>query len=170
LKKSKADRDLFNLVPRFEKSSLTKTAGKGPQKNDEPQTNLFQLNKKRALSPIVSFWQFFVRQAKAKNQLFIIGGILLLVILATSGLVSYQKRSAAAKRTQIEQAYQSLKTKVESAIKANELGDTKKAQSLLTEAQTDANNFPSSSYLFWICKKRSATPWKKYLIFSALIL
>jgi len=143
LKKSKKDRNLFGLVPKFEKST---TAGKAGGKNFP--TNLFEVNKKKSyLSPIASMFGFFKAQAKAKNQLFIIASILLLVLLITSGLISYQKRTATAKRTQIEQAYNSLKTKVESAIKANDLGDTAKAQSLLAEAQNDANNFPSSDYL-----------------------
>jgi hypothetical protein len=148
LRKNKADRDLFDLVPRFEKSGSAKIGGtKDSQQDNVPQINLFQLNKKKALSPVVKLFQFISQQAKAKNQLFMIAGILLLVILATSGLISYKQRTATAKKTQIEQAYESLKTKVESAIKANELGDTTKAQSLLSEANSDAKNFPSSSYL-----------------------
>ncbi|MDD5731568.1 MAG: hypothetical protein PHU42_01635 [Patescibacteria group bacterium] len=146
LRKSKADRELFGLVPELVKSAKT-NKDKKSERSDEPEVNLFQLQRKTAPSFISKIFKFIARQAKEKNQVFIIAGILLLVLLATSGLISYQKRSAAAKKTQIEQAYNSLKTKVESAIKANELGDSKKAQSLLTEAQSDAANFPSSSYL-----------------------
>lgn len=151
-RKSKADRDLFDLVPRFEKG---KKPGKAGSMIDErlrdPQARLFETGKKSFLGPIGKalggISVFIKKQAREKNQVFIIAGILLLVVLAASGLISYQKRSAAAKRAVIEQAYLSLKTKVESAIKANEVGDTKKAQSLLSEAGNDAKKFPSSSYL-----------------------
>uniref|UniRef100_A0A7C4LZB9 PPM-type phosphatase domain-containing protein n=1 Tax=candidate division CPR3 bacterium TaxID=2268181 RepID=A0A7C4LZB9_UNCC3 len=140
--KNQENRDLLYLIPDFKKG---KKETKQKITTEDSQQHLFKNSlDKNKFQKTKEIFKKIKTKAKTKGPIFMILGILLIVLLVFSGLISYQKKVATNKRQKIEQSYASIKTKVESAIKANELGDTKKAQELLEEVKIEINEFPSA--------------------------
>jgi len=145
-------------IPIFKKGTSSKSSAKGKKKQEDilsdDQRNLFEAPKNTPIKKVFySISRTYIKvsepikQSKKKSQFFMTLAVLLFVILVTSGIVSYQKRSVQTKKVKIEQAYNSLREKVDGATKANQLGDTKKAQSLLEESRNEIKDISSSSYM-----------------------
>jgi len=113
---------------------------------DSPRKNIFVVVFAKTSAVFVKAKERVSGSKKMSQALGIIA-IVLLVILAFSGIISYGKKSAANKRTAIEQQYNDLKNKVDGALKANELGDSKNAQALLEEAKKEIQSISSSKYM-----------------------
>ncbi|HRY60500.1 MAG TPA: hypothetical protein P5096_03925 [Patescibacteria group bacterium] len=144
-KKGKAAKDLLGLI-----SNEPTKKGKlvTPQQGlfDSPRRNPFVIIISKTTT-IIGHVKEKVSGSKKMSQVFGIIAIALIVILTFSGILSYGKKSAANKRTRIEQQYMDLKNKVDGAIKANELGDIKNAQALLEEAKNEIKSISSSKYM-----------------------
>ena len=145
-------------APVFQRAETKKTSGRGKKKIEEiiteDQQNIFEAPKNTPIRKIYFLVSKTyikisdpIKKSKKKSQFFMTLAILLVVILLVSGTVSYRQKVVIDNRNKIEQAYNNLKNKTEGAVKANQLGDTKKAQSLLEEARNDIKGISSSSYM-----------------------
>jgi len=119
-----------------------------------PQQDLFEVPKRKAFTLAfktvkISYSKArdFISKSRKRSQFFMIAAILLIMLLIISGFYSFQKKKMLVRRTKIEQTYEAIKTKTEGAIKAQKLGDEKKARSLLSEAKKEIKTITASIYL-----------------------